>query len=89
MSTEFSARTPAQIVAYLDNIILPCSRTELLRCAEDNEAPDSILDAIESLPNRFFVSVKDIIRAIAPPQAETVLITPKADAAVTPRSRAT
>ncbi len=54
-------RTPAQLRCYLNDIIFPCSRTEILRCAEDNEAPDLILDAIEDLPERRYISVSDII----------------------------
>ncbi len=54
-------RTTGRLGAYLDDILFPCSRTEILRCAEDNEAPDIILDAIEDLPNRRYRSVQDIM----------------------------
>jgi len=61
MAANIGARTTAQLGAYLDDIIFPCSRKELLRCAEDNEAPDAILDAIEDLPERRYFSVTDIV----------------------------
>lgn len=61
MLVHVSTRTTAQLGAYLDDIIFPCSRVELLRCAEDNEAPDIILDAIEDLPERRFWSVNEIV----------------------------
>lgn len=61
MATYASTRTTAQLPAYLDDIMFPCSRNEILRCAEDNEAPDVILDAIENLPERRYWSVKDIV----------------------------
>lgn len=61
MMTLARVRTTAQLGAYLDDIIFPCSRLEILRCAEDNEAPDVILDAIEDLPERKFWSVVDIL----------------------------
>jgi len=61
MATYASLRTTAQLGAYLDDIIFPCSRLELLRCAEDNEAPDLILDAIEDLPERRYWSILDIL----------------------------
>jgi len=54
-------RSPAALWAYLDDIMFPCSRNEIVRCAEDNEAPDAILDAIESMPDRSYWSVRDII----------------------------
>jgi len=56
-----SFRTPTKLGAYLDDIIFPCSRIEILRCAEENEAPDVILDAIENLPECRYLSVTDIV----------------------------
>lgn len=61
MAAYVGTRTTAQLGAYLDDIMFPCSRKELLRCAEDNEAPDVILDAIEDLPERHYWSVVDIV----------------------------
>jgi hypothetical protein len=64
MNTNPTARTTAQLAAYLDDILFPCSRIEILRCAEDNDAPDVILDAIESLPDGRYWSVNDILRDV-------------------------
>ena len=61
MEARMIPRTPAKLGAYLDDIMFPCSRMEILRCAEDNEAPDAILDAIEDIPDRRYWSVGDII----------------------------
>ena len=61
MAAYVGTRTTAQLGAYLDDIMFPCSRREILRCAEDNEAPDTILDAIEDLPERRYWSVLDIV----------------------------
>lgn len=60
-TTIHDVRTPSKLGAYLDDIIFPCSRYEILRCAEENEAPDAILDAIESLPERRYWNVKEIL----------------------------
>jgi len=65
MAAYVGTRTTAQLAAYLDDIMFPCSRRELLRCAEDNEAPDAILDAIEDLPERRYWSVVDIIASFS------------------------
>jgi len=64
MATDITRRTTAQIPAYLDDIIFPASRVEILRCAEDNDAPDILLDAIERLPELRYWSVRDIIAKI-------------------------
>lgn len=61
MEAYVGMRTTAQLGTYLDDIVFPCSRMEILRCAEDNEAPDVILDAIEELPERRYCSVTEII----------------------------
>ena len=61
MVYDTACRTTAQLTAYLDDIIFPCSRRELLDCAEDNEAPDLILDAIETLPERRYWSLGEIL----------------------------
>jgi hypothetical protein len=65
MDAYVGARTTAQLGTYLDDIVFPCSRREILRCAEDNEAPDLILDAIEDLPERRYSSVTEIIVSLA------------------------
>ena len=64
MATEMIRRTTAQIPAYLDDITFPASRSEILRCAEDNDAPDLLLDAIEKLPELRYWSVREILAKI-------------------------
>lgn len=61
MATHANVRTTARIGAYLDDIMFPASRAEILICAEENEAPDVILDAIEALPERKYWSLNEII----------------------------
>ena len=65
MATEIGHRTIAQIPAYLDDIIFPASRSEILRCAEDNEAPDLLLDAIEKLPELRYWNVREVLARIS------------------------
>ncbi|MCX8052999.1 MAG: DUF2795 domain-containing protein [Armatimonadetes bacterium] len=64
MATETIYRTTARITAYLDDITFPASRAEILRCAEDNEAPDAILDAIEKLPELRYWSIREVLAKI-------------------------
>ncbi len=54
-------RSPLKISAYLEDIKFPCSRENLLGCAEENNAPDLILDAIEDLPQKRFNGVWEIL----------------------------
>ncbi len=63
-----ASRTTGRVGSYLDDILFPCSRMEILSCAEDNEAPDVILDAIENLPDGRYWSVGDIVSRIEGPR---------------------
>ena len=65
MATEMVDRTTARIPAYLDDVIFPASRSEILRCAEDNDAPDTLLDAIERLPEVMYMSIGELLARIA------------------------
>lgn len=56
-----SGRGIHKLGAYIEDIIFPCTRDDLLSCAEDNDAPDLILDAIESLPEKRFDCMKEIM----------------------------
>ena len=64
MANSASPRTLRRIVAYLDDIRFPCSPVDILACAEKNEAPDLILDAVEHLPVRVYRNVVDILRRL-------------------------
>ncbi len=64
MASITGHRTTQQLVAYIDDLLFPCSRREILVCAEENEAPDLILDTIEDLPARTYQDVNDIMSSI-------------------------
>ncbi len=61
MEDLFAQRTVARLPQYLDDILFPCTRRQILEHAEDNEAPDALLDAIENLPNRRYASISEVI----------------------------
>jgi hypothetical protein len=64
MAAPIAHRTIARLAVYLEDIYFPCSRQEILRRAEENEAPDVMLDAIEELPDRNYWSIRDILARI-------------------------
>jgi len=45
----------------LDGAIFPCSRAEILTCAEANEAPEYVLNQIEHLPDKHYPSVSEML----------------------------
>ena len=50
-----------RLTTFLDGAIFPCTRAELLTCAEANEAPECVLNLIEHLPNKHYPSVRDML----------------------------
>jgi len=56
---------PAQLGAYIGDAAFPSTRNELLRWAEDNDAPDGLLDVIEELPDRRYSDADEVIVEIA------------------------
>lgn len=61
MEDFFAQRTAARLPKYLDDVIFPCTRRQILEYAEDNEAPDALLDAIENLPNRRYADIGEVL----------------------------
>ena len=59
-----TGRSIHRLGVYIEDIIFPCSRDDLLSCAEDNDAPDLILDAIENLPRKQFMCMREILVSI-------------------------
>lgn len=64
MIASGTGRSALKVGAYIEDIIFPCTRADLLDCAEDNDAPDLILDAIENLPEKRFVDMQEILICI-------------------------
>lgn len=67
MHGPMTPRSASRLPVYLDDILFPASRRDILRCAEDNEAPDELLDMIEGLPERRYWSVREIVSRIQVP----------------------
>ncbi len=54
----------AGVASALKGISLPADRDGLLRQARDNDAPDAVIDLIESLPDSKFETMADVTRAV-------------------------
>lgn len=59
-----TGRNVKKLGVYIEDIIFPCTRADLLSCAEENDAPDLILDAIENLPEKRFNCMREILVTI-------------------------
>ena len=65
MAREIGGRSSATIVSFLEGIIFPASRDDLLDQAEYNNAPQEILDVLEQLDNQEYTSMADVMSGIS------------------------
>jgi len=51
----------AELVAFAELCDFPCTKQELLEIADDEDAPDEVLDILEDIPNREYESETDLV----------------------------
>lgn len=56
--------TYSHVSNFIKGISFPCSKQDLIDDAEENDAPDSILNMLEKLPERQYESVNDVIESV-------------------------
>ncbi|WP_038466549.1 DUF2795 domain-containing protein [Candidatus Odyssella acanthamoebae] len=52
--------TPIAIEKYLKGISFPASKNDLIRQAEDNQAPDAVINVLEEFSDKEYNSVTDV-----------------------------
>jgi len=57
-------RSPANIAGFLEGIDFPATKDELVDHAEDNGAPQEVIDVLESLPNQEYTSMADVMSGV-------------------------
>lgn len=53
---------PVNILEVLDGAEFPASLPELISFAEDNDASEEVLDQIQAMPDREYLSIQDVNR---------------------------
>lgn len=61
MPRGMGERSPANIASFLEGINFPASKDELVDHAEDNNAPQDIIDVLEQLPDQEYTSMADVM----------------------------
>jgi len=61
---DHEGRSGAAIASYLSAVNFPCPRNRLISEAEDNFAPEVLLDRLERLQDRLYESVADVMAAL-------------------------
>lgn len=51
----------AQLAAFVESCSFPCTKQELLERAENENATDEVVDMLDQIPDREYLSETDII----------------------------
>lgn len=58
------SRSPASIASFLEGISFPASKDDLMDYAEDNNAPQDVLDVLDQLPDQEYTSMADVMSGV-------------------------
>jgi hypothetical protein len=61
----------AQVQAYLRGVDYPASKDKLIRTAEDQCAPESVIDLLRHIPNKEYTSPPDVGKAVFSTEGES------------------
>lgn len=64
MAREKGEQSLSNIAYYLKNVDFPAHRNDIVLSAEENDAPDEILDILEDLPDMEYSSLTDLMHEI-------------------------
>lgn len=62
MPRGFGGSSPSNIAHYLKGIDFPATKEELIEYAEDNDAPDEVLDVLEYFPDETYHSMAEVMQ---------------------------
>lgn len=64
MARGMGGQSPSNIAHFLKGIDLPASRQDLIDHAEDNNAPDEVLEVLEQMPDQEYTSMADLMQGV-------------------------
>lgn len=64
MENTFGGRSFFAIARFLEGVTFSCRRQDTVASAEDNLAPEEVLDLLERLPERLYSDRDDVIREL-------------------------
>lgn len=65
MARGMGGASPSNIAHYLKGIDFPATKQDLVSYAEDNNAPDEVLDVLEDMPDQEYTSMADLMQGVA------------------------
>lgn len=64
MTRGLGGKSPANIALYLKGISFPCSKDDLINHATSNNAPDDVLDVLNSISDTTYNSMADVMSGV-------------------------
>lgn len=55
--------SPSSIIDFVKGMDFPCTKEDLINHAEDNNAPDRVINILQKLPDREYQSMTDLTEA--------------------------
>ncbi len=63
MTRGVGGRSPANVQKFLEGVSYPASKDDLIERAEENGAPEEVMETIRSLPADRFGGPQDVMKA--------------------------
>jgi len=57
-------QSPSNIAHHLKGIEFPADKQELIEYAEDNGAPDEVLEVLQQMPDKEYNSMSDLMHGV-------------------------
>jgi hypothetical protein len=63
MTRGVGGQSPANVQTYLKGVAYPAKKDDLIQKAQDNDAPDEVLDILQQLPDGEYGGPQDVMKA--------------------------
>lgn len=64
MPRGMGGQSPSNIAHYLKGIDFPATKQELMDYAEDNNAPEEVLEVLQQMPDQEYYSMSDLMLGV-------------------------
>ena len=62
--SPLSSMSPIDVEKYLKGVDYPANKTDLVKKAQQNKAPDDIIRTLQQLPSNSFKQPTDVMKAV-------------------------
>jgi hypothetical protein len=63
MARETGGKSPANVAQYFSGIDFPCEKEDLIEHAEQNGAPDEVLEVLNDMPEEEYSNMAEVMKS--------------------------